>query len=35
MISSFSYVFSPVPPEFQQGWQESGVDMLILENKLR
>ena len=35
MISSFSYVFSPVPPEFQQGWQESGVDMLVLENKLR
>ncbi len=35
MISSFSYVFSPVPSEFQQGWQESGVDMLVLENKLR
>ncbi|MDA8595173.1 VCBS repeat-containing protein [Flavobacteriaceae bacterium] len=35
MISSFSYVFSPIPQKFQKAWQESGVDMLVLENKLR
>ncbi|MGB0838040.1 MAG: FG-GAP-like repeat-containing protein [Flavobacteriaceae bacterium] len=35
MISSFSYVFSPVPSHLQKVWKESGVDMLVLENTLR
>ena len=35
MVSSFSYVFSPVPQQVQNVWKEKDVDLLILENTLR
>ena len=34
ILSSFTYVFTPVPDQLNKAWNESNVDMLILKNKL-
>jgi hypothetical protein len=35
ILSAFTYVFTPVPPEFTREWEENNVDLLILKNRLR
>ena len=35
ILSSFTYVFTPVPDNITKLWQEKDVDLLILENKLK
>ncbi|MEX0359776.1 MAG: hypothetical protein AB3N10_02185, partial [Allomuricauda sp.] len=34
VLSSFTYVFTPVPETLSKQWEEDNVDLLILENKL-
>ena len=34
ILSSFTYVFTPVPDDLSEQWENSNVDLLILENKL-
>ena len=34
ILSSFTYVFSPVPKELLKLWKSNGVDLLVLENNL-
>ncbi len=34
VLSSFTYVFTPVPKNITDQWQEKNVDLLILENNL-
>ncbi|MGB5498447.1 MAG: VCBS repeat-containing protein [Maribacter sp.] len=34
VLSSFSYVFTPVPDEQSNFWKEKSTDLMILENKL-
>ena len=34
VLSSFTYVFTPVPDTLSKRWAESNVDILVLENKL-
>ena len=34
-LSSFTYVFTPVPDEMAQYWSENNMDVLVLENKLK
>ncbi|MDT0607549.1 FG-GAP repeat domain-containing protein [Croceitalea rosinachiae] len=34
ILSSFTYVFTPVPKDLSKRWSENNVDILILENKL-
>lgn len=35
ILSSFTYVFTPVPDSLNAYWNRQGVDMLILKNKLK
>ncbi len=35
LLSSFTYVFTPVPDELSQYWSENNTDVLVLENKLK
>lgn len=35
VLSSFTYVFTPVPKAITDLWQEKNVDLLVLENNLR
>lgn len=35
ILSSFTYVFTPVPDELANRWANSNVDLVILENKLK
>lgn len=35
VLSSFTYVFTPVPDQITKLWQEKDVDIMILENKLK
>lgn len=35
VLSSFTYVFSPLPKELKTRWDESNVDIVLLENKLK
>ncbi|MFP2995136.1 VCBS repeat-containing protein [Spongiivirga sp. MCCC 1A20706] len=35
VLSSFSYVFTPVPDTLSKGWNEGSIDAIILENKLK
>ena len=34
ILSSFTYVFTPVPGELNKSWNENRIDMLILKNNL-
>ena len=34
LLSSFTYVFTPVPDSLSKRWSENNVDVLVLENKL-
>nr|WP_299485269.1 VCBS repeat-containing protein [uncultured Allomuricauda sp.] len=34
ILSSFTYVFTPVPDALSKKWENSNVDILVLENKL-
>ena len=34
ILSSFTYVFTPVPDELSKLWKEKNVDIMLLENKL-
>jgi len=34
LVSSFTYVFSPVPDNFTELWKKSTTDLLVLENQL-
>ena len=34
ILSSFTYVFTPVPDELNKGWNSNNIDMLVLKNKL-
>ncbi|WP_431123431.1 FG-GAP repeat domain-containing protein [Flagellimonas flava] len=34
VLSSFTYVFTPVPEILSKQWEENNVDLLVLENKL-
>ena len=34
ILSSFTYVFTPVPEHLNRSWNENSVDMLVLKNKL-
>ena len=34
LVSSFTYVFSPVPDTFTELWKKSTTDLLVLENQL-
>ena len=34
ILSSFNYVFTPVPDELNKKWNNNNIDMLILKNKL-
>lgn len=34
ILSSFTYVFTPVPNELSELWKEENVDIMLLENKL-
>ena len=34
VLSSFTYVFTPVPAKFTTLWNEKNVDIMVLENKL-
>lgn len=34
ILSSFTYVFTPVPDELSKLWNEKNVDIMVLENKL-
>ncbi|MGI9547901.1 MAG: FG-GAP repeat domain-containing protein [Flavobacteriaceae bacterium] len=34
VLSSFNYVFTPVPDSLNRAWNQDGTDLLILENKL-
>ena len=34
ILSPFTYVFTPVPEYLNELWNQSGVDMLLLENKI-
>jgi len=35
LLSSFTYVFAPVPKELSQKWAETNIDVLVLENLLQ
>ncbi len=35
ILSSFSYVFTPVPNEQTNFWNDKSTDLMILENKLK
>ena len=35
VLSSFSYVFTPVPDEHTNFWKEKSTDIMVLENKLK
>jgi hypothetical protein len=35
ILSSFTYVFTPVPDELAKYWNEKNVDLMVLENKLK
>ncbi len=34
ILSTFPYVFTPVPEEQSNFWKENSTDLMILENKL-
>ena len=34
ILSSFTYVFTPVPKELNRKWNENSIDMLVLKNNL-
>ncbi len=34
ILSSFTYVFTPVPDELLKLWEEKNIDIMVLENKL-
>lgn len=34
ILSSFTYIFTPVPESFSKRWNEEDVDIMVLENKL-
>ncbi len=35
ILSSFTYVFTPVPDDLSKLWKEKNVDIMLLENKLK
>jgi len=35
ILSSFTYVFSPVPKHLSKLWDEKNVDIMVLENTLK
>ena len=35
LLSSFTYVFTPVPKDLSTSWSETNTDVLVLENQLR
>ena len=35
ILSSFTYVFTPVPKHLSKLWEEKNVDIMVLENKLK
>ncbi len=34
ILSSFTYVFTPVPKSFSERWKEENIDIVVLENRL-
>ncbi|MGB5429562.1 FG-GAP repeat domain-containing protein, partial [Eudoraea sp.] len=34
ILSSFTYIFTPVPESFSKQWNEENVDIMVLKNKL-
>lgn len=35
ILSSFTYIFTPVPESFSQQWNEENVDLMVLKNNLK